>query len=789
MTRFSRDASIRTKLLMLATLTCLAGVALCCIAFVWNDVNLMRDAKVRQIRTQAEMLAFNSGAVITFLQADAGEDLLSALESQPTVVAAALYTADGEVVAAFPPESADRIPALTDLPQRQRFRDDGHLELLQPVQEGDEQVGYLFIEANSADLREQVAAHLGIAALVIVASLCVSVLVSLRLQQAISRPIVDLAQTARRIKEQEDYSVRVQTNQRNELGTLYDSFNEMLGRIEQSKNALRSANDQLEVRVRERTAQLESEIDRRRTANEQLVQAKEQAEAANQAKSDFLANMSHEIRTPMNAILGFTDLLRRGDDDGDEEVRTDYLSTIYSSGQHLLALINDILDLSKIEAGRMDVEQLPESPHQIIAEAISVMRVPAIEKGLDLEYNWNGPIPSQISTDPARLRQLLINLISNAIKFTECGSVRVTAELVNNAQQSMLQIDVVDTGMGIEHDKLNRIFDPFSQADSSMTRRFGGTGLGLTISRRIAEALGGSLDVQSEPGLGSVFTIRLATGPLDDVELLSAPPVADIVAIAGDQLDQDVPKLPAAKVLLVEDGDTNRKLIHLMLRRHGLQVADAANGQIGVNLAMNQDFDLILMDMQMPVKDGYSATEELRIAGLTTPIIALTAHAMNGDEQLCLNAGCTDYLAKPISENELVHKIAEHLASKVTVTSAAETESQQEDSQSTSTIVSTLPADDPDFAAIISEFVEELHATLDELTLCLASKDFDRIASQAHRLKGTGGTAGFDVLTIPTGRLERHAIAGNEAKVEESLSQLRELVQRIVVAEPSPEPA
>ena len=253
---------------------------------------------------------------------------------------------------------------------------------------------------------------------------------------------------------------------------------------------------------------------------EKLREAKNEADAANLAKSEFLANMSHEIRTPMNAILGFTDVLRRGYDKNQDE-SSKYLNTIHSSGTHLLDLINDILDLSKVEAGHLEVESIDFAPHRLIHEVMKVLGVKAAEKGIGLEFEAHGPVPASMASDPARLRQILTNLVGNAIKFTATGAVRIGARLDQSGPHPVLELSVTDTGIGIAEDKLDTVFEAFAQADSSVTRRFGGTGLGLPISRRFARAMGGDITVASDPGQGSTFTLRLGTGPLDGVDLIS----------------------------------------------------------------------------------------------------------------------------------------------------------------------------------------------------------------------------------------------------------------------------
>ena len=359
------------------------------------------------------------------------------------------------------------------------------------------------------------------------------------------------------------------------------------------------------------------EQQQKRLVEKQQRLAMEQAcaatDAANRAKSQFLANMSHEIRTPLNAILGFAEILRSGPVD-DEQERRDYIDTICNSSNHLLELINDVLDLSKIEAGRMIIEPVRCSPLEIVSTVLSIMRARAQEKGLQLTCRWPDGVPATIFTDSLRLKQLLMNLMGNAVKFTERGQVHLVCRLVGGPERTQIAFDIVDTGVGIAADKLETIFDAFAQADNSVTREFGGTGLGLAISRRIAQAMGGDITVKSEPGKGSTFTATVNVGSLAGVEIDTGP-VGDGVIAPHKAAQRPPVVLPPARVLVVEDGAVNRKLIGLILRRAGVDVATAENGQIAVDVVRQQPFDVILMDMQMPVMDGYTATRHLRALG------------------------------------------------------------------------------------------------------------------------------------------------------------------------------
>jgi signal transduction histidine kinase/DNA-binding NarL/FixJ family response regulator len=426
-----------------------------------------------------------------------------------------------------------------------------------------------------------------------------------------------------------------------------------------------------EEELRRNAADLES-------ANKALEEAKCAAESATRTKSHFLANMSHEIRTPMTAILGFADILR---DKVQGATCQEAVETIQRNGHHLLGIINNILDLSKIEAGKLPLAKSVCSPAQIVADVASLMRMRAEMARLALITEFSGPIPETIHTDPTRLRQILINLVGNAVKFTEAGEVRIVTRLCREAgQRPLLQFDVIDTGIGMSSEETVRLFQPFTQADNSTSRRFGGTGLGLTISRRLAEILGGGVRVRSAPGQGTTFSVTIDPGPLENTPLVEHPAEAagqDRRPPERRALRRSSRDLPALnhRVLLVEDGPDNQRLIAYLLRKAGAEVVVAENGQAAIEQvvpaaalaegkkpARFAPFDVILMDIQMPVMDGYEATRRLRALGYTGRIVALTAHAMSQDRQQCLDAGCDAYLAKPIEQRVLLEVVAQYAA-------------------------------------------------------------------------------------------------------------------------------
>ncbi len=408
-------------------------------------------------------------------------------------------------------------------------------------------------------------------------------------------------------------------------------------------------------------------VDARRTSMElarrveaqtaELRRALEIADAASRAKSDFLANMSHEIRTPMTSIMGYADLML--DPSLSATDRADHVQTIRRQSEHLLTIVNDILDISKIEAGAMTVERIPASPVQVVEDVLSLMRVPAQRKGVVLEAEYRWPLPGMITTDPVRMRQVLINLVGNAVKFTPQGRVVVRVAF---DPAGLLRMSVIDTGIGMTPQQVETLFTPFMQADATMTRRFGGTGLGLAISKRLAGLLGGELVVQSRPAEGSTFTFTIPTGPVEASQMRDSAAPRERPAGAA-QAEAAAGVRGGLRVLLAEDSIDNQRLISHHLRRAGHSVELVNNGKDAVEAALRADgslapFDVLLMDMQMPEMDGYSAASLLRQRGYRGPVIALTAHALAEDRQRCMQAGCDDHLVKPINPGTLLEACA-----------------------------------------------------------------------------------------------------------------------------------
>ena len=535
--------------------------------------------------------------------------------------------------------------------------------------------------------------------------------------------------------------------------------------------------DELEVRVTQRTAALHH--------------AMELAESANRAKSAFLANMSHEIRTPMSAILGIADMLLA--ENCSRLQRLQHVQTLRHQGEHLLAILNDVLDFSKIEANKLETERLSCDPCAIVGDVLSLVRARAVEKHLRCEAVFAGPLPLTIRTDPTRLRQILINLVGNAVKFTSVGGVQIVVSMATralpapgSATTEVLRFEVIDSGVGINADQLAALFEPFAQADTSTTRRYGGTGLGLSICKRLAQMLGGDVSATSVPGAGSRFVVEIDPGDLTsvpralrDAEAMQETPHSAAPASSHDSAAK--PRL-VGRVLLAEDGVHNQRVIRFYLENAGLEVVVAENGKLACDRTLEaaqvgRPFDVVLMDMHMPELDGYHATARLRAAGYQRPIIALTANAMSGDRAKCLAAGCDDYVSKPISTKQLYEVLSALLQKPKTPLADPQPRVPEQ----------ALPlrsdADDPVIARFLPTFIADMPTQMEKLISLHRAADLAGLGELLHGLKGTCGMYGFGAVGRAAEIAESKLFqiqAGAGGNLESELDELVGLMRRIV---------
>ena len=498
--------------------------------------------------------------------------------------------------------------------------------------------------------------------------------------------------------------------------------------------------------------------------NKQLVKAYQEAEAATRSKSTFLANMSHEIRTPITAIIGFAESTFFSDQT--MEMRQRSIRTVIESGRHLLQVVNDVLDISKIEANKLDIEIGSANLSDIIAGAVAIVKPLAQEKSLEFSIHYTYPLPAKINTDPFRLKQIILNLCSNAIKFTDEGHVHLNVDYIK--ARNKLLIEVVDTGIGLSEDQIKEIFEPFKQADSAISRRYGGTGLGLTLSRQLAMVLHGNIEVESEQGKGSCFTLAMDVGEINDAELtytLAKTPDTDD---GIDTIDAINSLKVTGRVLVVDDNIVNQQLLSLFLKRIDVDYAVVENGQLAVEKALTEDFDLILMDIQMPVMDGITATKRLRQQGYCIPIVALTANTQEEDRQNCLNAGCNDFLTKPIDIKTFFKVVTAHINGYTADDNQAEP------------VYPICSRQDPGLASLIDGFVKlHLPAMQRDIDNAIQQADWEKLRHKLHELKGTAGNVGYLVLMDVAKQMEFQVLNQNQKELKRLFGKLQGITQRI----------
>jgi two-component system, sensor histidine kinase and response regulator len=776
----SSETSIRRKVTGIVFITCGAAILLACTIFAVYDIVSFAASLKNELATVAEITGSNTTAVLTFGDANAAGQILKSLSAQRHIVEGCIYERDGSILAAYKrsgsAESGAFPKAVADREQILR----GSIVVFRQIRLNGETVGTVYLRSDLGQLYSRATRFGEIFFVVIFFSLATAYLLSSSLQRGISEPILDLARAAFTVSLHKDYSIRATKRSKDEIGFLFDRFNEMMGQIQRREQALQQARTELELRVDERTQELQKEIgdrtraeealraseerfrlaieegpigiglidhefrftnvnralctmlgyseteltalrliqvihpeevqrivDRaeahfrgeappdklearfvakngetlwidlsvspvrdsegrllyglavmeniteRRQAKEALVRAKEAAEAASRAKSEFLANMSHEIRTPMNGILGMTDLAL--DTKLNAEQR-EYLSMVKSSAHSLLGILNDILDFSKIEAGKLDLEPTEFSLRQSLGETLKTLAFRAHQKGLELTWRVARDVPDQLVADVGRLRQVVVNLVGNALKFTDAGEVGLDVEQENTSTAATtLHFRVRDTGIGISPDKQRLIFEPFTQADSSTTRKYGGTGLGLGISTRLVELMGGKLWVESKLHHGSTFHFTVRTG------------IATL-AHGGEQPQESA--LQGRRVLIVDDNETNRRLLVEMLGHLGLRPESAPGYEHALALlkdarARQDAFSLMITDMQMPGKDGVALIAAVRLIReyRALPVLILSSGGTPGTKRLS-EIGAAAYLMKPVQPTELRHAILAALSRK-----------------------------------------------------------------------------------------------------------------------------
>ena len=942
-----RFFTIKDKLLLMLSLTAVVTLLLVTTALVINEKWSSKESIVLELRSMADVVALNVGAALLFNDASTAEEDLSALSARETIVAAILYSNEGNVFSRYDAPGRDpsfRIGMLQehypDKTVRTRhllsasglsFLADGYLHVIRPVIVDHKIVGAIHLIDNMQQMHTRLDAFYQVVQYTVLITLLVVLLLSTLMQKVFTRPLYSLVSSIEAVIKEKNYAVRVPKPSNDEFGILIDRFNDMIDEIRKRDQELKDYSADLEKRVELRTADLSAAKSDLETMVVSLEAAKAAAEDANRAKSQFLANMSHEIRTPMNGVLGMAELLQQTPLAAEQQR---FVETIQKSGESLLNIINDILDFSKIEAGKLELETIDFDFRMLVDDVIQLQASRAHAKRIELAAVYPEQADAYFKGDPTRFRQVLTNLVSNAIKFTETGEVvvNVSTERLSD-DRVLLNVSTRDTGIGIGPADRERLFKPFSQADGSTTRKYGGTGLGLAISSQIIAMMGGQLECESQPGEGSTFffSVEMARSekhtrrdPLKEIALLRGRRVLiiddnatnrDILMhqtaaweMKGDSvergmngisrlvdayerqipydmviLDMDMPEMdgmdvakqikqmPAiadtamimltsvgmrgdatearkcgisayltkpvrqsdlmatlvniiggkatrapqqlitqysiaeetrtldCKVLVAEDNPTNQDVVQGMLRKIGCRVDLVDNGRRAVDAVQCQDYDLILMDCQMPELDGYQATAEIRRLerhnklARHIPIIALTANALKGDKQKCLVAGMDDYMSKPFRANDIRTMIQRWVSGRT----PSETKATDSDSPVTPDPPTSAPDEavdrsvlyalrdlqidgEPDFLKkVVGTFLAGSDEQIIELENAFEHSNMENMRFIAHRFKSSSANVGAMQLSEYSRQLEADCKTNAGAQAEPLVSAIAAEYKRV----------
>jgi signal transduction histidine kinase/CheY-like chemotaxis protein len=616
-----RQTTIKRKLIALIMLTSSVALLVAFAFMVASDYLSFRSGMVRDLRTLAAVVGTNGSSALDFDDEEFATKTLAALAATPNITTAAIYTKDGRILAKYLRDNRSQLPPPHPGAENYVFKN-GYLTLFRPIRRGEERIGSIYLQSTLHEMNARLLCYAGIGGVIVLGASLIAFLFSSRLQRVISDPVLSLAHTAKIVSEKKDYSLRAEKRTDDEIGFLIDRFNGMLAQIEEHEKELQEV-------------------------NEQLVKSEQRARAGTQAKSHFLANMSHELRTPLNAIIGYSEMLQEEAQDSGQESFIPDLKKINRSGRHLLELINDVLDLSKIEAGKMELYLETFDISNLLEEVSTTVQLLVQKNSNVLEVRCPADLGA-MRADMTKVRQSLFNLLSNASKFTKNGKITLEAARENlPTKGDWIVFRVSDTGIGMTPEQQERVFEAFSQADASTARDFGGTGLGLTITQTFCRMMGGDVALTSEPGKGTTFIIRLPTEVHESTDESAAAPESIPAAV----------DMKGKPVLVIDDDADTRQVLKRFLNRKGFAVECASNGAEGLDLARQLHPMAIILDVMMPGMDGWAVLSALKSKPEVSdiPVVMLT---IVDDKNLAYELGASDYMIKPVDRERMTEILA-----------------------------------------------------------------------------------------------------------------------------------
>ncbi|MBE9469413.1 MAG: response regulator [Bacteroidetes bacterium] len=710
------DISIKFKIVGLVLIISSVSLILSGLIFYAYDRTQFEVKSIRDLTTLAEVIGDNNTANLFFNSKDEAIKILGFLSSYKHIREASIFNKNGDLFAEFKrdPSFSTKI-SLPSTHKDSTIFNNNSLIIFKPIYLDNEVIGTIYINSDLEEFSERISNFFKVISLILFFSLFIAFLLSIKLQQIISWPILSLAKLTDEISTNKDFSIRIEKKGNDEIGQLIQGFNIMLTQIEKQ--------------------------------NIVLTLAKEQAESSVKIKEQFLANMSHEIRTPINGIIGMANLLA---DTSLAENQILYLGNITNSADNLLIIINDILDFSKLEAGKIEFEKVEFNLYDILKKLIATFDYKTKQNKLSLKLDINSNVPEYILGDQIRLIQILSNLISNAIRFTKKGSISIIAKVVeNDLKNTTILFSIIDTGIGISKDKLDTIFSSFSQARSDTTRKYGGTGLGLTITKQLIELQGGNIYVKSTLGKGSAFSFNITFKKSDRTKKSLGKTIDVKAENSFHNLNYNLKK----SILLVEDNEINQLFVATLLKKIQINVDVANNGKIAIEKFKDNNYDLILMDLHMPEMDGYETTQYIRnnfdINKKNIPIIALTAAAIKGEKEKCLNIGMNDYISKPFKQNIFFKKISTFLSN-----TANNNEPFIEKFVNLSYLKSVAENDNNIIIEFINIFKSQIPEFIEELNTAYNDKKWQELSSVAHRAKSSVAMLGISELADDMKNLE-----------------------------------